>query len=228
VPIPIRLVLCLCLTAPAALAAQATPPRIVASGSGEVMLPPDNPVVAVAVETRAPSAAAAAAQNASVVAAVRQALQRAGVHPDSMQTTGYGVSPVSDFDGGTRRERGYVAQATLNIPLSDMERVGAVIDLALASGANRVVGVSFRPRGMDAARRAALAQAVSEAREDAEAMARAAGGSLGALQELTSAHDAGEATRVVIGGANSIGTSITPGDIRVSAMVMARWTFVAP
>ena len=60
------------------------------------------------------------------------------------------------------------------------------VEAALAKGANQISGLEFYASKADDVRRAALANATAAARGDAEAMAHAAGGSLGPLLELTS------------------------------------------
>jgi uncharacterized protein YggE len=94
----------LCLVVPAAGAAQQpsnAPPQIVASGEGEARITPDRVFADIAVETTAQTAVAAATENARRVAAVRAALQRAGVQPSAMTDVGYSVSEKTRYEQGT-------------------------------------------------------------------------------------------------------------------------------
>jgi uncharacterized protein YggE len=84
-------------------------------------------------------------------------------------------------------------------------------------------------------RRDATVEAVRHARENAEAIAAAAGGSLGALVEIRS-----DPVRIfgpqpmmqemamarVAGGVADMSTPVSPRDIDVTAYVTARWKFV--
>jgi hypothetical protein len=78
-----------------------------------------------------------------------------------------------------------------------------------------------------------LAEASAKARADAEAVARAMGGSLGALLDASTAGDwpvLARRMRVGMaagrGGAAAV-TQITPAAIEVHATVAGRWRFVA-
>jgi len=119
---------------------------------------------------------------------------------------------------------------TVRANLRKIEDVGRTIDAALAKGANEVSGIEFTSSRADSARRAAITEAVGHARADAEAMAKAAGGSLGQLLELTSGvepirpFEASMARARVAGTAGP--TPIEPGQLTVSATVTARWAFI--
>jgi uncharacterized protein len=209
--------------------APAPPPQVVVTGRGEVTLAPDEATVVLAMETHAGSAAAAGAQNAQRIRAIRDALVRLGIPADSIATIGYSVSP--DYQGGRDRPNGYIAANTLRVKTRRVDQLGEIVDAALAAGANRVGYVQFGSSRTAEARRAALAQAIAEARLDAEAMARAGGGALGPLLELNTVNlargDVPVALQGVrIRGAASAETPITPTDINVQVSVTARWSFV--
>lgn len=177
--------------AAAALAAEGSaaqtpsgPPVVRVSATGEVRAAPDEAVADFAVETAAATAQAAAADNARRMEAVTAALVRAGVPRDRIETRGYSVFPDYDHrEGGEPRIRGYRVVNTVQATLHDLDRVGPVIDAALAAGANRVNGVRFGLRDPQAFRAAAITDAVRRARADAEAIAAALGGRLGEVQQ---------------------------------------------
>ncbi|HEU0078090.1 MAG TPA: SIMPL domain-containing protein, partial [Longimicrobiaceae bacterium] len=91
----------------------------------------------------------------------------------------------------------------------------------------RVSDVRYTTREASAARQRAIAAAVQRARTDAEAMARAAGGSLGPLLEITNVRNevAGMYSGVAARGVREE-TSIAPRELFVRAVVVARWAFV--
>jgi uncharacterized protein YggE len=230
-----RIALLALLVAAPLSAQQAAPgePQIVASGRGDAAAAPDEAQVTVAVVTRAPTAVAAGAANASRLTAVLNALVRVGIPRGSITTQSFAVSPNVEYDGGTTRQAGYVATNSVHVRTSMLGQVGQIIDAALAAGADRVNAVTFTSSRAAELRRASLAQAVADARADAEAMAAAAGGRLGSLIELTSTSGGGgyalEQSRIMIRGANS--GSVTPvnaTDVQVGATVVGRWRFVGP
>lgn len=186
----------LMLAAAAPLAAQQNEirrePRILSvTGTGTVQRQPDRAVVLVAVESRATTAKDAAAANARKMDAVYAALRAAGVVPPNVQTISYDLQPQynqPDRDGGeyVPRITGYVANNMVRVQVDDVLRAGAVIDAAIAGGANRIANLSFELKDTEAARLEALRAAVGKARAEAEVVAAAAGQRLGAPQNITS------------------------------------------
>lgn len=228
----LSLVLAVLLFAAAPLRAQpgAEPPHVVVTGQAEVAVAPDQAVLLVAVETRASTAAAAGAANAQRTQAVRAVLER-GSPAASVVTAGYSVQPNLRIDNGRQRHDGYTATSILRVETRRLDSVGALIDGALAAGADRIPSVQFSASDPSQARRSALAQAIVQARRDAEAMAQAAGATLGPLVEMsTERFDAApgvSGSAIQIRGASSVlPTSITPGELAVQARVLTRWRLV--
>lgn len=210
------------------------PPSLVTSGQGEAKVNPDRVSVLVNVQTRAATAAAAAAENARRTKAVLDALGQLGLPKDQLSTEGYSAYPEMRYDreGGSPRVTGYVVTNSVRAESKRVEQAGAIIDAALAAGANLINSLSFYASSIDEPRRQAIALAVASARADAEAMAQAAGGRLGALLELSTQGPTvpprpmfDVAARGKIAMAEQ--TQINPGQQTVSVFVTARWTFVA-
>lgn len=166
---------------PAQAPDQAPPTRIVSIGQGSVMAMPDGASLTVSVQTRSRRATEAAEENAIRMQRVLEALRSAGFG-DALTTTGYSLRPNYDRDTGIET---YSAANGVRVQLADVERAGEIIDLAIGAGANRIGSISFTTSEKNDARHEALAMAVARAREDAEIMAVAAGGRLGALLEVT-------------------------------------------
>jgi uncharacterized protein YggE len=91
-----------------------------------------------------------------------------------------------DPNGSNPRVTGYTVSNTVRVELKRIDQVGSVIDAALAKGANQIAGIQFSVSNMAEVRRTALGEAVRSARADAEVLAKAAGGTLGPLIEMTS------------------------------------------
>src|SRR5258707_13288980 len=164
-----------------------SPPVVTTSGQGEVKVTPDRASVMIGVQTRGATATAVGADNASRTRAVLDAMTKIGLPKEALSTEGYSVYPEMryDRDGGAPRVTGYVATNTVRVEARRLDQVGAIIDASLAAGANGINGLSFYMASLDEARRQAISAAVSNARADAEAMATAAGGTLGQLLEVS-------------------------------------------
>ena len=209
-------------------------PTLSSSGQGEAKVAPDRASLLVNVQSRGTTAAGAASDNARITRAVLDALAKLGLPRDQLGTEGYTVYPELryDKDGGAPKVTGYVVTNTVKAETHRVEQAGAMIDAALGAGANLINSLSFYASSIDAPRREAIASAVMSARADAEAMARAAGGSLGTLIEMSTQgptspprpmYDMVMASRKL---AQAEPTPVNPGLQTVSVFVTARWQFV--
>ena len=236
-----RLVLLSMLISAAPVAAQqSSPPSaqlgpdIITSATGEARVTPDRAQILIGVQTRAATAAQAGADNARKTRAVIDAVKARGIPAAQIATSEYNLYP--EYDPQPRegpqlpRVIGYVANNTVRIEVRQLDQVGPVIDAALAAGANMVNTIQFFASNVDVARRAALAEAVVRARADAEALAKAAGGSLGALLELNTQSPPVRpypAERAMMrSSAADTQTPIEPGQQTLAVWVSGRWAFV--
>ena len=144
-------------------------PQVVTTGVGEARVVPDRATIFIGVQSRAPTAAAAAADNARRQRAILDTLRATGLGADQLGTINYNVTPEMQYspNGGTPRVTGYVVTNTVRAELRRMDDIGRVIDASLAKGANEISSLQFTSSKADSVRRAALAEAVTNARADA-------------------------------------------------------------
>ncbi|MEO5816606.1 MAG: SIMPL domain-containing protein [Gemmatimonadaceae bacterium] len=207
------------------------PPVLSTSGQGEAKVTPDRASVLVNVQTRGATAAVAANDNAQKTKAVLDALTKLGLSRDQLATEGYTVYPEMQYgkDGQSPKVVAYVVTNTVRAETKRPEQAGSIVDAAIGAGANMINSLSFYASSIDEARRQAIGGAVASARADAEAMARAAGGTLGALIELST----GGPTipprpmydMAVRKSAMAEATPVNPGQQTVTVYVTARWRF---
>lgn len=222
------------------LAAQQVPhlpptPQLSVSGEGEARAKPDRAMINIGVQSRAVTAAAAAAENARKQSAVLDTLRKLGFTPEQLTTANYSVSPEMQYDQQGQRPRviGYVVSNTVRVDVRQLDGAGAAIDAALARGANEIHGLNFYLSDPGPSRRAAIADAVAKARADAEALASAAGGRLGSILELSVSPSGPIMFRQQVtmdmrgAGAEAAATPIVGGEEVVRASVHIRWAFVA-
>jgi uncharacterized protein len=210
------------------------PGSLVSSGQGESKITPDRVSVLVNVQTRALTAAAAASENAQRTRAVLDALGRLGLAKDQLSTEGYTAYPEMRYDreGGSPKVTGYVVTNSVRAESRRVDQAGAIIDAALGAGANMINALSFYASSIEEPRRQAIGLAVASARADAEAMALAAGGTIGGLIEL-STQGPTVPPRPMFDLAQARGkvamveqTPINPGQQTVNVFVSARWQFI--
>jgi uncharacterized protein YggE len=111
------------------------------SGSGVVYVKADKAVVVLGVYTEDKLASTAIDENAALMTSVIKALKAMGYSDDDIQTTSYSVYP--NYNWEVRMIIGYQVTNMIQVKVTDLDKVGAVIDAATGAGANRVDSVSF-------------------------------------------------------------------------------------
>jgi len=168
-------------------------PEVNVSGSGAVLdrstvsvtgqaqfdVDPDEAEVNIRVQTKEPTAKRAQDENARLMSTVKEALKRAGVKDSEMETINYNMWPQQRWDPETREsvDDGYMVQHTLKITTEDVTHVGALVETAVSAGANGLDSVNFKlsDKKKEDVNSEALAQASSNAKEKAEAIAQGLG-----------------------------------------------------
>jgi hypothetical protein len=161
------------------LAAQLRAEGITVTGSGVVRAVPDRAEISFGVVSQGRTASQALAANDTAIQRVVAALRAAGIAAADIQTRSFSISPRYSEEG--EELLGYTAQNTVAAQLRDLDRAGAVIDGAVAAGANQVYGPSLSRSDSTELYRNALRSGVADARAKAQVVAEAAGVSLGAV-----------------------------------------------
>jgi len=156
-----------------------TTDTVTVSGEGVVLAVPDRAEISAGVETRAPTARAALQANATAMADVLSALRSAG----GTDVTTQSVSLSTSFDD-KGSPNGFVASNIASATVA-FTKAGALIDAAVAAGANTVYGPSPSRSDADTLYREALAKAVADAGGRAAVLAKAAGRELGHVTAIS-------------------------------------------
>lgn len=151
---------------------------VTVNGTGTVTAIPDRAEISAGVETRAPTARAALQGNATAMERVLEALRARGGRDVTTET----VSLSSAFDE-QGRPSGFVASNIASAETT-LAGAGALIDAAVAAGANTIYGPSLSRSDADGLYRDALENAVADAKGRAEILARAAGRELGRVTAM--------------------------------------------
>jgi uncharacterized protein YggE len=205
-------------------------PQIAVAARGEIKVTPDRANIQISVQTRAATAALAASENATKQSAAIAALRAIGLSADQISTVDYNVYPEQRYEPNKEPTIiGYNVTNTVSVEVRQLSQVGPAIDAALSKGANMVTSLRFYASNTDDARRTAIASAVQKARADAEAAARAAGGTIGELLEISigaySAPPPRPMMRVSAAMAEQAPTPINPGEQTLTVDVSTRWRF---
>ena len=206
-------------------------PQIAVGARGEVKVVPDRATIQISVQTRAETAAAAASENARKQKAVIDALRALGIAANDIGTSGYNVYPEQRYEPNKEPVVvGYNVTNTILVELKSIDLVGRTIDTALAKGANMITSLHFYASNTEVARQEAIAIAVRKARSDAEAAARAAGGSISGLLEINIGAYSPPPPRPMelkrdMAMAAQVETPISAGDQTLAVDISTRWRF---
>ena len=158
------------------MAADAPNRTMTLTGTGVVMAAPDKAVITVGVTTEARTAGAALKQNNASMQAVLDLLAAEGIAKQDVQTSNFSVTPRLVYDNKSRnkppRITGYTVSNQVRATMRDLDKIGPILDKAVAAGSNRVDGIRFAisdPEPVhDEARRLAARDAIRKARLFAE------------------------------------------------------------
>jgi len=189
---------------------------ITVTGDGKLAVTPDRASFDFGVTTRGLTAAEALSRNAAEARAVATALKRAGVDSSDIQTTQVSLWPQTSSNGSVIT--GYQASNSVHVTAA-LGKSGALVDAAVRAGANNVDGPS-----LDTADRAsiyddALKQALGDAKGKAQAIADAAGLTLGSVLKV---QEGGSAVPMPMFAAARLAQSdvpIEPGTQQIEASV---------
>jgi uncharacterized protein YggE len=159
--------------------------KVSVTGDSIVQAQPDTAILTVAVVTQGRNALEAQQQNASRSDAVVRALKAAAGAGAEIKTSGYSLQPMRVYkEGQPPAITGYEARNSVTVTMSDLTKVGTVIDAAAQAGSNDVTGISFTLKKDRPARDQALAEATREALSKAQVIATALGGRLVRIVEV--------------------------------------------
>jgi len=159
--------------------------RVMVAGDSIVQAQPDTAIITVSVVTQGKRALDAQQENATKSDAVVRALKAAAGVGAEVKTSGYSLQPQRVYrENQPPTITGYEAHNSVTVTLSDLAKVGAVIDATALAGANDIPGISFTLRRDRPARDEALTQATREAVAKAKVIAQALGGRVVRIVEV--------------------------------------------
>lgn len=214
-----------------AMAADPAPATLTVTGEGSASVAPDMASVSGGVVSEGKTAAEALAANNRDMAAVLDALKKAGIKAEDLQTSGLSVQPryVYPEQGSSQPPRieGYEVRNQVTARVRDLAKLGGLLDTVVSTGTNQVDGVTFDVADPAATLDKARAAAVADAKHRAEALAQAAGVKLGRIAGI------GEGTAdpgprpVMAYAAKADAVPIEPGQNAFKVRVTVTWE-IAP
>ncbi len=158
--------------------------EITVIGTGEVLIPADTAVVSLGVSATDREVLKAQRKANETIANIREALIKAGVKEEDINTDYINIYASYDYSDGSEQLKGYNANSTLAIRVTDIEAVGEVIDIAFEAGANTLNGINFSASDTTEAEAKAMKKAVEDAKDKAEVLAEASGLKIRGIDEI--------------------------------------------
>jgi len=119
--------------------------KVIVIGTAEITADPDEAWGILGVETLNKDAAVAQEENAEKMEAVMDALKKAGIKKDDIETQSFNLHRQTKWNSNTRESEfvGYRVSHDIKFKTTDIENVGKYLDVAVKAGANDIRSVSF-------------------------------------------------------------------------------------
>lgn len=168
-------------------ASEALPPAISVTGEGKVTAQPDRAVLQLGVQMRHEDLADARSEVTRRSNAILQHLASLGIEERHVNATDINTLPEYHWDEQreTRILTGYSVQRSIDLALMDLSLLSTVIEGSADAGANRITPPQLTHSREAELRRDALRLATEDARANATVIARALGGTLGAVRDIS-------------------------------------------
>lgn len=147
---------------------------LLVTGEGRVQAEPDQATINLGVQTRATTAAEAIKQNAGAMNTLLQALKAQGIADQHIQTQGYTVYEDLRYENNATKPSGFVVVNRLQVTVTQLDKLGAIIDAAAQAGSNLMEGIRFAlsPQKQQNLEKQALEAAMAHAKKKAEILAQ--------------------------------------------------------
>lgn len=204
---------------------QETPrPTLSVDGQGTGTAAPDMATVTIGVTTQGKDAAKAQNDNAWVSNQIQAAVRDLGIEEKDIQTRNYSFYPNYSTDKDHRNEvTGYTVNNSVIVVVRDIKLTGKVIDAALSNGANEINSLDFSASDTKAVREVALLNAIQDARDKADIIAKGLGKRIVGIQNVSESTGYIETRRfggnMLMAVAKDAATPIAPGSLSLAANV---------
>lgn len=158
--------------------------HISTTGYGEVRVQPDTVVIQLQVSATEASGAAAKKEVDQRVNRFLAASERAGLDKKQITAGQLHINARWEYQNQERVFTGYQASRNLQVRLADLERLSAVVDMALDNGISNVQQLSYEHSKADELTQQAHQKAVQNSKDKAESLAASYGARLGLIYSI--------------------------------------------
>ena len=156
------------------------------TGEGTAQAIPDMATVRFGIVVRDEDPEEARRINAETAKEAMNAIRNLDIDESKLSLQTLRLQPVREYDPETRRqkEKGYEATRELVVVVEELDQLPTLISQLVQKGANRLNGITYGLKDQNAAKDAALVEAVSRAKQKAELMSSALGVRVGEVMQI--------------------------------------------
>jgi uncharacterized protein YggE len=158
-----------------------TPNTVWVAADGKYEAEPDTALMQFSISAQEDNLQAANARATKAAEQVRQLLRNNGLDPKQAQIGAFSVEPVYDYRNPKRKLVGYRVDTNITIKFQDFSKIGPITQGLADMDVTGNQSLSYILDDMDAAKIKAVEDALHRAHEEASAVARAGGRTLGEL-----------------------------------------------
>ncbi|MEG0688458.1 MAG: SIMPL domain-containing protein [Hungatella sp.] len=190
----------------------------------EIKVVPDIAEIVLGVYSQDPDAKICQSHNETALKQALEVLTTFGVAETSIQTSGYGLNPVYNWEA-EKTITGYEMTTTITVSDLPLDRVGSLLTSCVDAGVNNIQSVSYLSSQYEESYAAALTKAIESARIKAQAIADAGGCTLGEISHVEEFANAESARYDALRNASDNAMtaqgemSVMPGQVGIEARV---------
>lgn len=201
---------------------------ILVYGNANVLVKPDIAYVNIGVETKEKVASVSQQKNKDIMDKVIKALKNEGIKSENMSTENYSLYRSYDYVKESQVQY-YMTTNTLKVTVTDFDKIGKILDVATAAGANNIYGIRFalvdESKAYDIALDKAIKNATDKANRIAKAMGKSNAKSFKIGEMSMSSMNYRDVNYAMGEMAKAVSTPIQSGDIVVSASLSVEYEY---
>ena len=204
---------------------------ITVTGEAEKSVDPNMVNLQIEIWSRGPQAKMAQENVAKEYQRVKSVVDKFKVKKEDFQTLSYNLSPEYNYDKGQNRIVGHRASQVILITLRKVDEAGTLVDSLSSATKNDAVGVSISSIAWDYDKRnqvqlSLLNEAVKDAKEQADELAKASGSKIKRVYRLSRSADAvvqpmPKGRLLMANEASMASTDLSTGPVKIQVSVSA-------
>jgi len=157
------------------------PNTVYVGADGKYESAPDTALLQFNISAQEGNAKAAYDRGAKAADQIRQLLRSNGIDPKEAEISSFSLEPVYDYRDPKRKLIGYRANSSVSLKLKDFAKIAPIVEQLSNLDVTANQSLSYILDNMDAAKVKAVEDALHRARNEADAVARTGGRTLGEL-----------------------------------------------